>query len=168
MYRLWLFNGQGGKPHEREKWENIPSILVDAISVWRQASENAARADLNAIGRARQYGILMMDLLGERGHKFETFESLVRPGQSDRPYYSQVVSERVPQGKGEMLLNALGVSHRAVFTRCRTLLGLPDEVWVIGDKLDLAEDELLRLAKIEPAERLSPSLADRSPIERRG
>ena len=51
-----------------------------------------------------------------------------------------------------MLANALGVAHRAAFTRCRILLGLPDEVWLLGDTLDLPEDELLRIAKIESPE----------------
>ena len=129
-----------------------PPSIVDDFDVWRQASENAARADLNAVGRARQFAILMMDLLSEQGHRFEQYESLIRSGQSDRAYYAQVIPHRVPSGKGEMLSNGLGVSHRAAFTRCRTILGLPDQIWDIGDKVDLPEDELLRLAKIEPVE----------------
>ena len=154
--RRWLayhilygyFNGDGGKPQERDRWEGIPSIVVDDFSVWRQASENTARADLNAIGRARQFAILLMDLLSRQGRTFKTYESLVKPGESDRPYYAQVGDARVPKGKGEILANALGVSHRAAFTRARILLGLPDEIWLAGDNLDIPEDELLRLAKI--------------------
>jgi hypothetical protein len=158
--RRWLafhilfgyFNGDDGKPQEREKWENIPAIVVDRFNVWRQASENAARADLNAIGRARQFSILLMDLLAEQGVIFKPFEDLVKPDQSDRPYYAQAAFHRVPSGKSEQLTNGLGVSHRAAFSRCRTLLNLPDEIWMIGDSLDLSEDELLRLAKVEPVE----------------
>lgn len=154
--RRWLafhilygyFNGDEGKPLEREKWQNIPAIVVDTFNVWRQASENAARADLNAVGRARQFSLLMMDLLGTQNIRFEEYDSLVKHGHSDRPYYAQVIPYRVPSGKGEMLSNGLGVSHRAAFTRCRTILGLPDEVWTIGDTLDLSEDELLRLARL--------------------
>ena len=158
--RRWLayhvlfgyFNGESGKPQERSKWENIPAIIVDEFSVWRQASENAARADLNAIGRARQFAILMMDLLGQQGVGFQDYQELVGTGESDRAYYAQVVPHRVPKGKGEMLSNGLGVSHRAAFTRCRMLLELPDEVWIIGDNLNLPEDELLRLARLEVPE----------------
>jgi len=154
--RRWLafhilygyFNGDDDKPLEREKWQNIPAIVVDTFNVWRQASENAARADLNAVGRARQFSLLMMDLLGTQNIRFEEYDSLVKHGHSDRPYYAQVIPYRVPSGKGEMLSNGLGVSHRAAFTRCRTILGLPDEVWTIGDTLDLSEDELLRLARL--------------------
>lgn len=157
--RRWLafhvlfgyFNGDDGKPAEREKWQNIPAIIVENFNVWRQASENAARADLNAIGRARQFAILMMDLLKEQGVAFKPYDDLVQPqAAADRGYYAQVVGYRVPSGASDMLSNGLGVSHRAAFTRCRILLNLPDEVWTIGDNLNLAEDELLKLAKLEP------------------
>lgn len=155
--RRWLayhilygyFNGESGKPQERDRWEGIPAIVVDDFSVWRQASENTARADLNAIGRARQFAILLMDLLTRQGQAFKTYESMVKPGESDRPYYAQVRETRVPKGKGEILANALGVSHRAAFSRARILLGLPDEVWLAADNMDIPEDELLRLAKID-------------------
>jgi hypothetical protein len=158
--RRWLsyqilygyFNGEGGKPQERDKWGSVPAIIVDDFNVWRQASENTARADLNAVGRARQFSILLMDLLGKQGQVFQLYEALVQGGQADRNYYAQVANKRVPKGKGEMLANALGVAHRAAFTRCRILLGLPDEVWLLGDTLDLPEDELLRIAKIESPE----------------
>lgn len=158
--RRWLafhvlfgyFGGDEGKPNEAEKWESIPAIIVDRFSVWRQASENAARADLNAIGRARQFAILLMDLLEQQGVTFRPFETMTMPNGSDRPYYAQAAQHRVPSGKSEMLSNGLGVSHRAAFSRCRMLLGLPDEVWTIGDNLNLSEDELLRLAKLEPPE----------------
>lgn len=156
--RRWLafhilygyFNGSDGKPREQDRWESIPAIVVENFSVWRQASENAARADLNAIGRARQFSILLMDLLEQNDEQFQTFENFIQSGKSEREYYAQVREHRVPTGKSDMLSNGLGVSHRAVFSRCRILLGLPDEVWTIGDNLDLAEDELLRIAKIEP------------------
>ncbi|MCL4252770.1 MAG: ParB N-terminal domain-containing protein [Anaerolineae bacterium] len=154
--RRWLafhilygyFNGEDGKPMERDNWQNIPAIVVDTFNVWRQASENAARADLNAVGRARQFAILMMDLLNAQDIRFDDYDALVKRGQSERAYYAQVIPYRVPSGKGEMLSNGLGISHRAAFTRCRTILGLPDEVWMIGDTLDLSEDELLRLARL--------------------
>lgn len=158
--RRWLayhvlfayFNGEQGKPNERDKWKEISAIVVDEFSVWRQASENTARQDLNAVGRARQFAILMMDLYTKRGEAFEDYNLLVPPGKSDRPYYAQVVELPVPKGKGEMLLNGLGVSHRAAFTRCRKILSLPDEVWTIADERDISEDELLRLARLEPEE----------------
>lgn len=136
---------------ERDRWETIPAIVVDQFNVWRQASENSARSDLNAIGRARQYALLMMDLL--KSERFDPYSSLIKPGEADRAYYAQVVPYRVPKGKGDMLSNALGVAHRAAFARCRTLLNLPDEIWLIGDSHNLPEDKLLRLAKVEPIDK---------------
>ncbi len=155
--RRWLayhilfgyFNGEQAKPQERDKWKELPAIIVEEFSVWRQASENTARQDLNAVGRARQFAILMIDLYTRRGERFQDYHYLVKPGNSDRPYYAQVVDLPVPKGKGEVLLNGLGMSHRAAFTRCRKLLGLPDEVWMTADEMDLSEDELLRLARLE-------------------
>lgn len=160
--RRWLayhmlfnfFNTGTGKPDEHTKWEKIPAIVVSQLSVWRQASENTARADLNAIGRARQFSILLMDLLQREGENFKTYEDLVRPGVSDRAYYAQVLEHRVPSGKGEMLSNAIGAGHRSAFTRCRMLLGLPDPVWEVGDNMDVSEDELLRWARLPAAQAL--------------
>lgn len=48
---------------EQEKWSRIAARVVDNFSVWRQASENNARANLNAISKARQLAILLMDVL---------------------------------------------------------------------------------------------------------
>lgn len=158
--RRWLayhmlfnfFNAGTGAPDEHAKWEKIPAIVVSQLSVWRQASENTARADLNAIGRARQFSILLMDLLQRDGMTFKPYEQMVQTGQCDRLYYAQVLEHRVPSGKGETLSNAIGAGHRSAFTRCRMLLGLPDTVWDIGDNLDVSEDELLRWAKLPQAD----------------
>jgi len=174
--RRWLafhmlfnfFHAGAGKPDERTRWEKIPAIVVQKLNVWRQATENTARADLNAIGRARQFAILLMDLLQLDGATFQTFEHLIRSGHCDRPYYAQVIEHRVPSGKGEVLSNAIGAAHRSAFTRCRMLLGLPDEVWDIGDNLDVSEDELLKWAKlpapkaIEEARNLEKIVATRN------
>ncbi|MDX1991437.1 MAG: ParB N-terminal domain-containing protein [bacterium] len=165
---LSFFNLDTGLPDERKRWERIPAIVVQELNVWRQASENTARADLNAIGKARQFAILMMDLLKTEGASFKNYEDLVPTGHCDRQYYAQVIDYRVPSGKGEMLANAMGALHRSVFTRCRTLLGLPDPVWDIADNLDISEDELLRMAKlpahqaIEAAKQLEEIVATRN------
>lgn len=46
-----------------KKFATIPARIVPQVDVWRQATENTARQNLNAIGRARQLAILIMDLL---------------------------------------------------------------------------------------------------------
>jgi hypothetical protein len=152
--RRWLafhllyafFDGQHpDRPDERERWEKIPARQMKATDVWRQASENTARADLNAIGKARQYALLMMNLYAEEGIRFTPYD---RPAdQSDRNFYAQAARfDRVPYGKRELLLNAMGAKSPAELTRCRKLLSLADEVWQLGDDYNLSQDLLLKLA----------------------
>ncbi|MCY4525998.1 MAG: hypothetical protein OXB89_05265, partial [Anaerolineaceae bacterium] len=84
-----------------ENWSHIPAHLVEQVDVWRQAGENSARRDLNAIGRARQLAILLMDLLRERGHSFRNFDEVLAAGGSERDYYAQVADGqefRIPRG----------------------------------------------------------------------
>lgn len=139
---LWLwFNGNDGRPDERENWTHIPAREVKAVSVWRQANENNARADLNAVAKARQYAVLMMELLPDDFGTLADFDS-------DRAYYAQVKDARVPSGKGEELLAAMGVTNRSALSRYRRLLNLPDEIWQAGDDLNMAEERLYNLASI--------------------
>ena len=130
-----------------EDWGRIPAHLVDEVSVWRQASENNARSDLNAIGRARQLAILLMDLLGERGYEFYTFDEVLDAGGSERDYYAQVADGnefRVPRGEGERLLNAMGLKNPTQIRQYRQLLRLPDEVWQDADDKNMTEGEVRR------------------------
>jgi hypothetical protein len=139
-------------PAEREKWQKIPAREVTGINVWRQASENNARANLNAISKTRQYAILLMDLLAqEKGVAFQPFDDF----DGDRAYYAQVVNAPSVYGKSDLLLNALGVSHRSALSRYRKLLTLPDEVWLIADDFDLPEEMLLRLADMTPEDAIT-------------
>jgi hypothetical protein len=148
--RRWLayhllyawFNGDDEHPDERDTWSKIPARVVENIDVWRQASENNSRADLNAIGKARQWAVLMMSLHNnENCQPFEDFHS-------EREYYAQAADLRPPYGKGEQLMNAMGVSGRSALSRYRALLKLPDEIWQGGDDLNLAEELLYDLAVI--------------------
>lgn len=152
FHLLWAY----GRQYDVEsKWEKIPARQVDEVSVWRQAAENGARANLNAIARARQFAILMMDLWKHDADdpvEFSSFDSLVEPGGSDRRYYAQISDLRPPRGKGEQLVLALGAGSRAALTRCRTLLALPDEAWQIADDLNTPEDTLLKIARMPEGE----------------
>jgi hypothetical protein len=139
---------EGGNP---ELWQKIPARQVAEVDVWRQASENNSRADLNAIGKARQWAVLMMDLNG--GGNFSPLEAFA----TDLDYYAQAVNLRPPYGKGEQLLNAMGVNGRSALARYRALLLLPDEIWQGGDDLNLPEETLYGLAQIaktDPAQAL--------------
>ncbi|MFW5748449.1 MAG: ParB N-terminal domain-containing protein [Chloroflexota bacterium] len=146
LLHAW-FDGSDGKPDEREVWMNIPARKVERIDVWRQASENNVRADLNAIGKARQYAVLMMDMHDDKPFRpIHTFDS-------ERAYYAQAAELSAPYGRGEELLTAMGARSRSVLTRLRALLTLPDEIWQGGDDFDLPEDLLYSLAKLAQADR---------------
>lgn len=165
--RRWLafhllhtyFDGREGKPDERERWSRIPAREVASVSVWRQATENTARADLNAIGRARQFAILLMDLLLEENERLaaheqvhlEQFSKVAEEGGSERAYYAQVADAkrfRVPSGKNQVLMSAMGLKNRSQLSHYRAILALPDEVWQIGDDYSLPDEVLYRLASI--------------------
>ncbi len=121
-----------------ERWSKIPATEVTP-NVWRQASENSARDNLNAVARARQYAILMMDLLAET-----TPFKLYHETESDRAFYAQVLGLRVPTGQNERLLSALGVTSRSALSRYRDILGLSDDDWLRADDQNLSERELFR------------------------
>lgn len=132
-----------------EDWERIPARVVDRVSVWRQASENNARANLNAISKARQFAILLMDLLQEQhGERFTPYHEVLRSGRSEREYYAQVADGerfRIPRGQGEKLLNAMGLKNPVQLRQYRALLKLPDDVWRYADDYNLTEWEIRSL-----------------------
>lgn len=128
-----------------EQWSKIPARVVEQASVWRQASENNVRADLNAIGKARQLAILIMDLLAQRGYAFEPFDAVVGVGRSEREYYAQVADGeafRIPRGTGEKLLAAMGLKNPVQIRQYRALLKLSDELWEFADDNNLKEHEI--------------------------
>ncbi len=130
-----------------EDWSHIPAHLVEYVDVWRQAGENSARSDLNAIGKARQLAILLMDLLRERGYSFREFDEVLAGGGSEREYYAQVADGqefRVPRGEGERLLNAMGLKSPTQLRQYRALLRLDDGRWQEADERNLGEGEIRR------------------------
>ncbi|RMG77961.1 MAG: hypothetical protein D6711_00385 [Chloroflexi bacterium] len=146
---IW-FNGEDGKPDERDKWEKIIARQVDKVDVWRQATENNARTDLNAISRARQYAVLMMNLHGQEN--FAAFDAF----SNEQDYYAQALKKKsAPYGKGEDLLNAMGVKSRSALSRYRLILSLPNEIWVGGDDLNLPEELLAKLASMPSKEAIA-------------
>jgi hypothetical protein len=130
-----------------DQWLTIRARVMPAVDVWRQATENNARAGLNAIGRARQFAILMMALHANEGVRFVPY----RECSTDRMYYAQARELRTPRGQGETLLSALGVSSRSALDRYRALLDLDEETWTRADDQNLSERELFRTQNISPA-----------------
>lgn len=131
-----------------EGWTKIPAQLVDEVSVWRQASENNARADLNAVGKARQLAILLMDLLRERGYEFFTLDEILEAGSTEREYYAQVADGdefRVPRGEGERLLTAMGLKNPTQLRQYRRLLRMSDDLWQQADDKNWTEGEIRKI-----------------------
>ena len=138
-------------PDERKSWDRIAARVVDQIDIWRQASENGVRSNLNAISRARQLAILIMELYRQQGVKFQSFEELVPPGSCDREYYAQVADGTnfdLPRGSGEMVRNAMGFKQSMSQLReYRKLLRMPDEVWQIADDLNWTQGRIRDLER---------------------
>ena len=150
--RRWLayhllyawFDGTNSKPDEREQWEKIPCREVESVNVWRQASENSARANLNTIARARQFSLLLMDLYaGQR--QFQPLTAFAH----ERQFYAQVRELNTPAGKSEMLLNAMGVKNRSSLAKLRAMFDLPNEAWQSGDDENWSEEWLYEMARME-------------------
>lgn len=139
----WKF-GDGDKRPDGSvvNWSRIPARIVTQVDVWRQASENNARDNLNAISRARQLALLLMDL-----HGWHNFSKLDRC-DNEQAFYAQVADGsawRIPRGQGERLLNAMGLSDAGQLRQYRALLRLPGELWRKGDDEDLSEGELRKM-----------------------
>ena len=139
----WKFGDGDKRPNGSiVNWSRIPARVVDHVDVWRQASENNARDNLNAISRARQLSLLLMDLHGWNNFaKISTYET-------EQAFYAQVADGstwRIPRGQGERLLNAMGLSDAGQLRQYRALLRLPEDLWRKGDDDDLSEGELRKM-----------------------
>lgn len=132
FHLLYTFTGD-------TKWNKMPAQIVGAPSVWKQAVENNARMELTAIGKARQLAILVMDLYAQAGHEFQPYEAF----DHDRHFYAQVadgnIAFRIPKGKGEEIMQAMGLKSPKRLGQFRALLRLPDELWSQADDENWSE-----------------------------
>ena len=139
----WRFGDGDRRPDgSLVNWSRIPARIVKQVDVWRQASENNARDNLNAISRARQLSLLLMDV-----HGWDNFAK-VGACENEQAFYSQVADGalwRIPRGQGERLLNAMGLSNAGQLRQYRALLRLPADLWRKGDDEDLTEGELRKM-----------------------
>jgi len=124
-----------------KKYTTIPARLVPQVDVWRQATENTARQNLNAIGRARQLAILIMDLLkSDKTALFAPMSEYVRSHEQN--YYAQVSEgkdTRIPRNSADKLLAATGFKTKEQLRNHRALLRLPVRVWELADDLNWPE-----------------------------
>ena len=139
----WKFGDGDRRPDGSVvNWSRIPARVVKQVDVWRQASENNARDNLNAISRARQLALLLMDL-----HGWDNFVK-IDACENEQAFYAQVADGaawRIPRGQGERLLNAMGLSDAGQLRQYRALLRLPADLWRRGDDEDLTEGELRKM-----------------------
>lgn len=122
-----------------DEYQLIPARIVERFDVWRQATENNARADLNAVGRARQFAILLMDILGAEG--FQPFEAFA----AEQDFYAQVADGelyRIPRGQGPRMAAAMGLPNVVQLRQYRALLRLPGELWIRADDENWTENAI--------------------------
>ncbi len=142
--RRWLAYHLLHAEFEDEQWNRIPTRVIEAASIWRQAAENNARDNLNAIAKARQFALLLMDLLSNDAESpvhFRPFETF----KNEHEFYAQVADGaryRIPKGKSEQLYSAMGFNNRNQVSDYRRLLTLPDKAWQIADDYNVTEFRL--------------------------
>jgi hypothetical protein len=129
------------------QFDTIPAyVRSGAVNPWRQAAENGARRPLNAIGMARQIAILVMDCYrSERGVDFGEYTQVVMPGECDRKYYAQVANGntfRIPAGMGSQFLDVTGLKSRSQLSQYRSLLEIPDAIWMEADRHNWSEGKI--------------------------
>jgi hypothetical protein len=134
-----------------DEFREIPARVMNERSVWRQASENNQRDDLNAIAKARQYALLVMDVLDDDSAQLEPMENF----SSERAFYAQVKDARIKRGFGDKIQNAMGFAGRVSVHRHRELLGLSDELWMFADDYNCPESVLRELIKLPLDEQLA-------------
>jgi len=144
-----------------DKFATISVNEVPSVSVWDQAYENSARKNLNAIGKARQFARLLIDMLSDQ-FQFEPYEAIAERTGSDRAYYAQVADGnefRIPRGQAGRIITAMNLKSAKQLRDYRALLDLPDSVWIIADDYNLAEYTLRYLLVSEQTGDEKASLA---------
>lgn len=125
-----------------QKFAKVAARTVEKVNIWRQAAENNARSNLNAISKARQFAVLLMDLLeAKRGDAFSHIDQFER----EQLYYAQIADGdlySVPRNTGERLLAAMGLKNTKQLRDYRALLKLPGIVWQIADDMSWSEYHL--------------------------
>lgn len=146
------------QPTHAKDWLHIPARVADSFNLWRQASENNARNNLNAIARARQLARLLM-------HEYATTQNVAFYDASqfehEQDYYAQVADGNVypiPAGQGEKFMNGMGFKHVVQLRQYRALLRIPRDLWDEASDTDLTEGEIRkrmqhsnRVTRVTPA-----------------
>lgn len=149
---------------DREQWGKIPAQTV-AYNVKQQVSENMARRDLNAIGLARCFALVCMDIVErEQGPLIRQYEAMVRPGECDRKFYAQI--DKTPYGYGQEVMAALNITTYASLKNYLDILKMPDDKWQEADDNDWGIRECLAIVRPESTKQNLQHVLD-SPSETR-
>ena len=141
-------------------WTKIPARIVNTSNVWRQAFENNVRDDLNAVSRARQLALLLMDLYSKVGSNFKPREDFTH----ELDFYAQVKDGNVysiPNGKWDLFLAAMGLKNKVQLRQYRGILKVDREFWDYADENNLTEGEIREARKtnsIPTSEQTNPAL----------
>lgn len=129
-----------------QTFDTIPARVVEEKDLWRQAAENGARQDLNAISIARQLALLLMDI-----YKDTKPIAPWNPNLDENAWYSQVSDAKefpIPYGRGSELAAAIGLKSANQIRQYRALLSLPKAVWELADELDWTEYRIREMLKV--------------------
>lgn len=130
--------------YAHDKYKKMAARVVDKFDIYRQASENGARESLNAISKARQLAILIMDMYTTEDNPFDDY-NFMTDGHCDRLYYAQVADgkkRKIKDGHGQRILDVTGIKNMVMVSRYRDLLNLPDKLWEEGDERNWTEGYL--------------------------
>jgi hypothetical protein len=120
--------------------DQIPALKRERYNIWSQAFENGARQNLNAISKARQLALLLMEMN-------DVWQPLEDGTQPDQAWYAQTADLRVPYGKAEAVATVLGLSGPVAIRQYRRFLRLPEEVWNLADTHNWAADKIHRILR---------------------
>ena len=139
----WKF-GDGDRRHDGSivNWSRIPARIVNRVDVWRQASENNARDNLNAISRARQLALLLMDL-----HDSSNFAK-IDACENEQAFYAQVADGalwRIPRGQASDYSTLWASPMPGSCANTEPSCGCPTDLWRKGDDENLTEGELRKM-----------------------
>ena len=130
-----------------DDWGKIPARVVDKANVWRQASENNARQDLNAIAKARQLALLIMEMYQATGVKFDIIDDF----EHEQDYYAQVADGqewRIIKGETQKILTMMRLQDASQIRQHRALLRMGKDLWDFADDNNISEYELREMIRL--------------------
>lgn len=127
------------KDSSDEDWSKIPARIMPERNIWRQATENNARQNLNAVSRARQLALLLMDIYGR--DNFEPMSTF----DYEQEFYAQVSDGNkfpFPGDKKELLLKAMGLNSPTQLRQYRKVLRADGGLWQKADDENWTENAI--------------------------